>query len=130
MTLPFFCQTCNHLRTDHTEGVGVCLFHAGQSDACNCKKFVSLFLSEYQAKGSDSMLALLTEIMAILGTLGNNATVQKILACIVTSSGWPAILTCITGGVIPNLPVGSPDHVAATQVVDKIKVHLAASSPP
>lgn len=51
MTLPFFCQTCNHLRSDHEEGSAKCLFHAGQADACTCQRFVSPFLGQSHLYG-------------------------------------------------------------------------------
>lgn len=46
MTLPFFCVTCNHLRSDHAEGVGKCEFKDEHGIECTCLKFVSPFLGD------------------------------------------------------------------------------------
>ncbi len=51
MPLPFFCVTCDHLRSDHAELSGACEYinpvgtrNAGMQ--CLCQQFVSPFLSE------------------------------------------------------------------------------------
>jgi hypothetical protein len=78
-------------------------------------------------KGSVSMQIWL-EIMAILSSLGGNATVQKILTCLLTSSGWTAILACITG-TLGGLTPGTADHAACSAICDKLKAHIAAGNP-
>lgn len=62
---------------------------------------------------------LLMQILAALAGFANTAFAQKVITCIETQSGLPAILTCITAATNQETP-GTAPHAAGTAIISAI----------
>ncbi len=68
---------------------------------------------------------LLMQILTTLGPILQSPYAQKVLACIFSQAGVPAILACIAGA---KMAASSPDEQHAHHEIEKLlKAHIAAN---